>query len=134
MKMLTRKKMVFVFGSNTAGIHGAGAAHTAIKEHGAIYGKGYGHNGNSFAIPTKDNDIQTLPLAVIEYFIHGFIAFAHCHPKMTFQVTAIGCGLAGYKHEQIAPLFLGSSKNVLFDTVWKPHLGDDYNYWGSFYE
>lgn len=124
-------KMIFVFGSNTAGIHGAGAAKFAYKNKGARYGKGYGHHGDSFAIPTKDENIKTLPLAQIHEYVRGFIAYAKDHRKQQFQVTRIGCGLAGYKDQDIAPMFLEAPANCLFDEAWRPLLGDGKNYWGT---
>lgn len=125
-------KRVFVFGSNDAGIHGAGAAKTAYEKHGARFGKSYGHYGDSFAIPTKNENIETLPLDRIQDYVRGFLAYATGHRKLTFQVTCIGCGLAGLKHEQIAPLFVNAPKNCLFDEAWKPWLGDEAQYWGTF--
>lgn len=124
-------KMVFVFGSNEAGIHGAGAAKFAYKSKGARYGKGYGHHGDSFAIPTKDEYIETLPLERIEDYVRGFLAYAHGHRKLKFQVTRIGCGLAGYTDQQIAPLFKDAPSNCYFDDAWGPYLGTNHNYWGS---
>ena len=125
-------KAVFVFGSNEAGVHGAGAALHAYKNYGARYGKSYGHFGDSFAIPTKDELIETMPLDRIHEYVRGFLAYARGHRKIKFQVTAIGCGLAGYKHEDIAPMFKNAPKNCMFDEAWRPILGDDYNYWGTF--
>lgn len=122
-------KKIFVFGSNCVGVHGAGAAKYAYQKHGAQWGKSYGLFGSSFAIPTKDRDIQTLPLGVISAFVQGFLAFAYCNPKMTFQVSAIGTGLAGYKHSDIAPLFEGAPLNCVFQIEWERYLGKDYNYW-----
>ena len=121
-------KQCFVFGSNTAGIHGAGAAQFAYQKNGAKYGLGYGHYGDSWAIPTKDEDIQSLPLDIIQCFVVGFLAYATCKRKMNFMVTRIGCGLAGYKDEDIAPMFQGAPTNCMFDEAWKPWLGDGYNY------
>jgi hypothetical protein len=95
---------VFVFGSNEAGIHGAGAARLAKDKFGAIIGKGFGLWGQSFAIPTKDKDIRTLPLDIIERYIYAFFEFADMHPELTFYFTKIGCGWAGYKIEDIAPI------------------------------
>lgn len=115
-------KRVFVFGSNTAGVHGAGAAKFAYEKKGAQWGKSYGHYGDSFAIPTQDRDIETLPLEVIEYFVHGFIAYAYTHPKLNFQVSRIGCGLTGYKDSDIAPMFGLAPENCMFDEHWKPWL------------
>lgn len=125
-------KMVFVFGSNDAGIHGAGAARHAMVHHNFPFGKSYGHYGTGFAIPTKDEIIETLPLERVADYIRGFIAYARGHRKLNFQVTAIGCGLAGFKHEQIAPLFLDAPRNCYFDELWKPWLGTAVNYWGTF--
>jgi hypothetical protein len=130
-KQINPAKMIFVFGSNEAGIHGAGAAKFAITK-GAKYGKSYGHYGNSFAIPTKDQILETLPLHRIRSYIHGFLAYAIGHPKLDFQITAIGCGLAGFAHEKIAPIFMLAPKNCYFDEDWRPYLSNDHNYWGTF--
>ncbi len=121
---------VFVFGSNLAGVHGAGAARFAKMHHGAVWGQGIGHYGNSFAIPTKDRQIKTLPLDVIARHVISFMVYARMHPELTFQVTRIGCGLAGYDNSQIAPLFEPSSHNCQFDLAWQPMLGDGFLYWG----
>lgn len=125
-------KKVFVFGSNEAGIHGAGAAKVAYEKHGARWGKSYGHYGDSFAIPTKNEIIETLPIHRIHKYVQGFLAYAEGHRKLTFQVTCIGCGLAGLKHEDVAPLFKDAPANCLFDTKWEPWLGKDHNYWGTY--
>lgn len=122
--------MIFVFGSNLAGIHGAGAAKYALQNEGAIWGKGIGHHGNSYAIPTKDERIQTLPLWHIAEQITDFIAYANAHPECEFKVTQIGCGLAGYKASQIAPLFRDAPFNCYFDTAWKWCL-PNHKYWGT---
>lgn len=121
-------KAVFVFGSNEAGIHGAGAALFAYNKRGARYGMGYGHSGDSFAIPTKNEDIRTLPLDMINAYVCGFLAYATGKRKLKFMVTRIGCGLAGYKDEDIAPMFVGAPLNCIFDEKWRPFLGDDYDY------
>lgn len=125
-------KMIFVFGSNDAGIHGAGAAKYAMEHKAARFGKSYGHVGDSFAIPTKDEILETLPLDRINDYVRGFIAYARGHRKLKFQVTCIGCGLAGLKHEDIAPMFKDAPPNCYFDELWRPVLGDRYNYWGTF--
>lgn len=119
---------VFVFGSNTAGIHGAGAAKYAHAKKGAVYGRGYGHFGESFALPTKDDNIDSLPLDLITCFVTGFLAYATCKRKLNFMVTRVGCGLAGYTDAQIAPMFVGAPKNCMFDRAWEPWLGKDYTY------
>ena len=110
---------VFVFGSNLAGRHGKGAALEARLKHGAIYGRGLGLQGNSYAIPTKDMYIRTLPLDMIHRFVDGFIQFAHEHPTWTFNVTRIGCGLAGYQDHQIAPMFKGAPTNCNLPEGWR---------------
>lgn len=125
-------KMVFVFGSNLAGVHGAGAAKAALERHGARYGMGVGREGNSYAIPTKDMDIRTLPMSNIEIHIAAFIDYARANPGVQFQVTQIGCGLAGLKAQDIAPLFSNAPDNCHFDEAWEQYLGEDARYWGTF--
>ena len=100
---------IFVFGSNLAGIHGAGAAYAATKW-GAAYGKGEGHAGWTYAIPTKDRDISTLPPHEIRQYVTRFAKYAEAHPEMTFLVIEIGCGLAGLTPEQVAPMFAEAAK------------------------
>ena len=114
--------MIFVFGSNLAGRHGAGAAKYALQHHGAVYGQGWGLQGNSFAIPTKNANINTLPLSIIKVYVERFKEFAEEHPKLTFQLTPIGCGLAGYKHEDIGPLFKNSPTNVVIPKEFEPYV------------
>lgn len=115
------KKVIFVFGSNLAGRHGKGAALTAFREHGAIYGQGIGLQGNSYAIPTKDENLKTLPVSKIQKYVANFIKFAKLNPEMTFQVTRIGCGLAGYEDDDIAPLFTDSPENCLLPVGWRAY-------------
>lgn len=91
---------VFVFGSNLAGHHGGGAARAAVNKFGAIMGQGVGLQGQSYAIPTMQGDVDT-----IKPYVDEFIAFAKAHPELKFYVTRIGCGIAGFKDEEIAPLF-----------------------------
>ena len=95
---------IFVFGSNERGVHGAGAAKLAMMW-GAKYGQGYGLQGQTFAIPTKDWNIKTLTLNEIKVYVDKFIEFAKTYDTLDFLVTKIGCGLAGYKVEDIAPMF-----------------------------
>lgn len=125
---------IFVFGSNTAGVHGAGAALTAYQKHGARHGIGYGLCGQSFAIPTKNKFIQSLPYSQVEKFVDGFLAFARDRDDLEFQVTRIGCGLAGFKDHDIAQLFDFAPTNCLFDTEWVHLLPDNagYKFWGTF--
>ncbi len=110
---------VFVFGSNLAGRHGKGAALWARQHRGAIYGQGIGLQGNSYAIPSKDAQLRTLSLAQIEQHVGEFLAFARSRPNLTFQLTPIGCGLAGYRREEIEPMFAGAPTNVLWPPEWR---------------
>ena len=98
-------KEIFVFGSNLAGIHGAGSALEAAKNHGAIHGKGVGIQGNSYAIPTKGKFFNVLTLDAIKNYVDQFIEYAKSHPEDKFNIVAIGCGLAGYLPKEIAPYF-----------------------------
>jgi hypothetical protein len=91
---------IFVFGSNLKGLHGGGAAYTAYRKFGAIMGQGVGLQGRSYAIPTMQGGVDT-----IRPYVDEFIAFAEAHPELTFLVTRIGCGIAGFTDEEIAPLF-----------------------------
>jgi len=122
---------VFVFGSNLAGIHGAGAARHAWERHGAIWGEGIGQFGKSYAIPTKDEKILSMRLDEIQEYVNDFKEYALRHHELQFQVTQIGCGLAGFTANQIAPMFVGSPMNCQFDTDWREHIGDKYTYWGN---
>jgi hypothetical protein len=126
--------MIFVFGSNERGVHGAGAARHAMQAYGAQMGTAFGPTGEAFAIPTKDHSIQhTLPLERIGMYVAGFLYYACNHPELTFQVTRIGCGLAGLNDGDVAMLFDGAPSNCLFDYQWKEHLPDpDAKFWGSF--
>lgn len=96
---------IFVFGSNESGIHGAGAAKTAFELFGAKYGVGFGPQGQSFAIPTKNWNIGRLFPIFIHQYVVRFLMYADSHPELKFYVTEIGCGLAGYTPENIAWMF-----------------------------
>ncbi len=91
---------IFVFGSNLAGAHGGGAARLAYERFGAVWGKGVGLQGQSYAIPTMQGGVET-----ICPYVDDFIQFAKEHKQFTFLVTRIGCGIAGFRDEDIAPLF-----------------------------
>lgn len=110
--------MIFVFGSNLAGRHGAGAALYAAKNHGAEYGVGVGRTGNAYGIPTKDRNILTLPLDTIRGYVTEFLEYAINHPELEFQVTKIGCGLAGYTEADISPMFIGAPSNCHLPDGW----------------
>lgn len=114
-----KENQVFVFGSNEAGIHGAGAAKTALDNFGAIRGRGFGKFGQTFAIPTKDHNIQTLPLSAIKDYVDMFLGYAELHPEYEFFLTRIGCGLAGYSDNDIAPLFKNKIlPNIIYPKEW----------------
>lgn len=110
--------MIFVFGSNLAGRHGKGAALYAKRHRGAIYGQGVGLQNNSYAIPTKNGKLETLPLPEIKKYVDSFIAFANSHPELEFQITRIGCGLAGYQDGDIAPMFKDIPSNCHVPYEW----------------
>jgi hypothetical protein len=127
-----RVETIFVFGSNEAGRHGGGAARYAALHCGAREGEGVGLTGRAYAIPTKDHHIKTLPLIKVAEYVANFLYFAQgaavlC-PTMHFHVTRIGCGLAGFSDEQIAPLFERAPRNCEFDERWLPYLGDHRQY------
>ena len=114
---------IFVFGSNLAGRHGKGAALDAVKLFGAQYGVGLGIAGKSFAIPTKDAFLRTLDIVSIRNHIQVFRTFVEANPHLTFYLTPIGCGLAGYKPEDIAPLFLPLRHlDIIFPISFQPFL------------
>lgn len=100
-----KENQIFLFGSNEKGVHGAGAAKLALNKFGARYGVGRGLQGQSYALPTKDFDIETLPLFDIKRNIKEFVDFATANPQYEFLTSKIGCGLAGYTVDQIGALF-----------------------------
>lgn len=110
---------IFVFGSNTAGRHGKGAALYARQHHGAQYGVGVGRTGNAYVIPTKDERLVPLPLERIQGYVAQFLEFARANPDLLFQVTRIGCGLAGYSEWQIAPMFREAPENCHLPERWR---------------
>lgn len=109
---------VFVFGSNLAGRHGKGAALHARLFHGAIYGQCAGMQGQSYAIPTKDERLQPLSLGMIREFVLRFLTYARAESRTEFYVTAVGCGLAGYTEADIAPMFKGAPENCILPDGW----------------
>ena len=95
-----KENEIFVFGSNLQGMHGGGAARLAYEKFGAIWGQGVGLQGQSYGIPTMHGGVDA-----IKPYVDEFIEFAKSHPELTFLVTRIGCGIAGFRDEEIAPLF-----------------------------
>lgn len=113
---------VFVFGSNLAGRHGKGAALTAAKEYGAVYGVGRGPTGWAYAIPTKTASLGIRTLREIQLDVREFVAFTKNNMHIEFKLTRIGCGLAGYKDHDIATMFVGIGPNVIIDPLWSVYL------------
>lgn len=112
--------MIFVFGSNLDGIHGAGAARHALQWHGAVYGHGEGLHGNSYAIPTKGHGITDMTLAQIEPHIERFLDYAKAHPHRDFALTPIGTGVAGHAKRDIWAILerYGVPRNVYLTSTW----------------
>ena len=106
---------IFVFGSNLQGMHGGGAAYTAYRIFGAIMGQGVGLQGQSYGIPTMQGGVDT-----IKPYVDEFITFAKEHPELLFLVTRIGCGIAGFRNEEIAPLFEKAHEveNIVLPEGW----------------
>lgn len=116
---LPKNGEIFVFGSNLAGIHGAGAAKVALNKFGAKLKVESGLIGQSYAIPTKDKFLQPLSLYIIKSYVDLFKNFVKENKDKTFFLTRIGCGLAGYNNEEIAPMFKDIKyENVNWPEVW----------------
>lgn len=113
---------IFVFGSNLAGRHGAGAAKVARLRFGAEYGVGQGRTGNAYAIATKNANLCTLSLEDVQYGVECFLEYAKAYPDLRFFVTRIGCGLAGLADVDIAPMFRGAPDNCDFPEEWEAFL------------
>jgi hypothetical protein len=107
---------VFVFGSNAGGLHGGGAARIAHERFGAVWGEGHGHHGQTYAIDTMSG-LETLAREAGD-----FVAYASSHPEHRFLLTPVGCGIAGYTPEQVAPLFAGIPANVTVPASFAPYL------------
>lgn len=109
---------IFVFGSNSDGFHGGGAARFAYNNFGAVWGEGHGLHGQTYAIDTMSGT------GVMLGEIAAFLEFARVHPELTFLVTEIGCGIAGYRPEQVAPAFRGASANVALPESFAAFLAE----------
>jgi hypothetical protein len=116
---------VFVFGSNLAGIHGAGAARVAAQRYKAAYGdgKGWMKGFKSYAIPTKDYHLKTLPLDEVQRYVDEFVQLTRDDFVINsgYFVTRVGCGLAGYRDEEVAPMFK-EARGCSFAEQWRPYL------------
>ena len=108
---------IFVFGSNGRGFHGGGAAATAMEKFGAKWGQAEGLQGQSYAINTMDGEEE------LSIQIDRFLNFAENHPELTFLLTEIGCGIAGFSPKQVAPKFVKHPKNVILPNSFKDILG-----------
>lgn len=113
---------IFVFGSNKRGVHGAGAARYAMDYLGAVFGEWDGITGKTYAIPTKDEYIETMDIEEIFKYVAKFVKFTKENYHLDFFITGIGCGLAGYTPEEIAPLFRDCGANCSFPDTWEPYL------------
>jgi hypothetical protein len=122
--------MIFVFGSNLDGNHAGGAAAVARDEFAAQMGVGEGITGHAYAIPTVGHDFRKIELRHVRIHVERFMHFANGYVRI-FQVTRIGCGIAGFKDEDIAPMFEDAPFNCLFDKKWQLWLPDK-QFWGSF--
>lgn len=116
---------IFVFGSNLAGRHGAGAAREARLRYGAVYGMGKGQFNRSYALPTKDENLKSLPIAAIRREVADFIEHAKHMDQELFVVTRVGCGLAGYADAEIAPMFRHAPANCSFAEQWRRYLDSE---------
>ena len=110
--------LIFVFGSNLAGRHGKGAALYAKNHYGAVQGVGHGRTGQSYAIPTKDENLKVLPLSTIRAYCSVFVEYARAHPELTFYITPVGTGLAGYSKAEISPFFDEAPFNCCYSATW----------------
>ena len=113
-----KENEIFVFGSNLEGMHGGGAARLAYNKFGAIWGQGVGLQGQSYGIPTMHGGVDA-----IKPYVDEFIEFAKSHPELIFLVTRIGCGIAGFRDEEIAPLF---NECIEIDNVILPRSFHEY--------
>lgn len=109
---------VFVFGSNLQGIHRSGAAKDAMEKYGAIFGQGEGIQGNCYALPTKRTPWVSLSLDEIREHVGVFLEYATKNSTTQFNVTKVGCGLAGYSSKDIAPMFYAAPENCWMHRDW----------------
>ena len=106
---------IFVFGSNLRGMHAGGAARAAYHKFGAVMGQGVGLQGQSYGIPTMHGGVDA-----IKPYVDEFIEFAKTRPDLTFLVTRVGCGIAGFTNEEISPLFAKAHEvpNIVLPAGW----------------
>ena len=113
------EKEIFVFGSNIQGMHGGGAARMAHQRFGAEWGVGEGLTGRTYALPTMEGPES------FKHAVEHFTACAKEHPDLIFLVTAVGCGIAGYTPQEVAPLFgeAAALENVYLPQSFRAVLG-----------
>lgn len=126
------KRKIFVFGSNETGIHNGGAARVALNVHGAVMGIGHGRVGNSYAIPTMTAYADPIKFDELAAYVKSFVEYANARQEYDFEITRIGCGIAGFKDEDVAKLFEAADVNCLFDTSWEQYFTQPKNYWGTY--
>ena len=107
-----KEREIFAFGRTLQGLHAGGAARIATEKFGAIRGQGAGLQGQSYAIPTMQGGVET-----IQPYVDEFVVFAQAHPELTFLVTPVGCGIAGFTAAEIAPVF---RKAIDILNIWLP--------------
>jgi hypothetical protein len=119
-----KENNIYVFGSNTEGKHGKGSAKFALLHRGAIYGQSKGLQGNSYAIITKDlkKGLRSVSLESIKEQVDELILFAQNNPQLTFEISAIGCGLAGFNATEIAPMFSNTPSNMKLNYVFQDYV------------
>lgn len=113
-----------MFGSDLSGRHSGGDALTALREHGAVYGRAVGLQGSSYAIPIRNEQGGVLPVPVIARYVEAFLRFAAIYRQTIFHVTRLACGRGAYRDEQIAPLFAGAPPNCRLPKGWQRYLGE----------
>lgn len=118
---LPQKTELFVFGSNEAARHGKGAALVASKRFGAVGTVAEGYSGRSYAIPTKNTMLKPLSIEKVKTNVQRFVNYTIMNPHLTFFVTRVGCGLAGFNDHIIAPMFR-DAENCNFPEPWREFL------------
>jgi len=117
-----RQNLIFVFGSDLGGRHIADDALRALREYGAAYGRAVGLNGQSYAIPVRDEHGRSLPVPVISRYVQAFLRFAATHKELRFRVSRLGCGPQDPRDDELAPLFVRAPSNCHLPRAWMRYL------------
>lgn len=127
IQSFSRPNSVFVFGSNTEGRHGGGAAAAAVVRFGAVMGQSRGLQGQSYAIPTCTGAIEPLPVEEIGNDVRIFLGFVVRHPELTFFLTPIGTGISSIDSAKMAGLFIDGRDipNLIFPEVFIEFIAVD---------